>query len=348
MSSIPSPETRVWSTVEFDQDGKQFGYLRVPFSTDLSAYGTIPIPVWCIRNGDGPTALLIAGNHGDEYEGQVGLSKLARSIEPENVRGRIIILPHLNLPATEAGRRLSPLDEGNLNRLFPGDPKGSPTQMIADYVASVMLPMADLVLDLHSGGRSLEYMPCSLIRSGGSNEETAKLVQLARIFGAPVCSVSDGSGGGGGSTLSAWAQALGTPIITAELGGGGGIHRQGEQLARQGTLRILRHLNILPEIETSAPSVMRLMHVAGREAYVYASTSGIFDPTFDVGDLVQAGSVGGFIHPFDDDEPTLVRIKRSGLIACRRSITLTARGDCLFKVLDDYGASDSCANAKPS
>ncbi|MDR7225273.1 succinylglutamate desuccinylase/aspartoacylase family protein, partial [Aminobacter aminovorans] len=148
MEILPAGETRIWTTLGFDRDGKQHDWLRLPFSTDRSAYGVIPIPITCIRNGEGPTALLIAGNHGDEYEGQVALSKLARQLDPLDIRGRILILPALNYPAVVAGRRLSPLDRGNLNRLFPGEANGTPTQMIAHYVSSVLLSMADIVIDL--------------------------------------------------------------------------------------------------------------------------------------------------------------------------------------------------------
>src|SRR6516162_3472035 len=79
---------------------------------------------------------LMAGNHGDEYEGQVALGKLIRSLEPAEVSGRIIILPSANFPAAMAGMRTSPLDEGNLNRSFPGDPYGGPTAQIADYISA--------------------------------------------------------------------------------------------------------------------------------------------------------------------------------------------------------------------
>ena len=214
-ATMPAADTRIWATIDLSQDGRQVGHLRLPFSTDLSAYGTIAIPIVCIRNGEGPTALLIAGSHGDEYEGQIALSRLARSIEHKDVHGRIVILPHLNLPAARVGRRLSPLDDGNLNRLFPGDPNGSPTQMIADYVTSILLPLADVVLDLHSGGRSLEYLPCSLVRSSGMREKNAEIINLANAFGAPICSISDGSGGGGATTLSAAAQVVGITALTA-------------------------------------------------------------------------------------------------------------------------------------
>ena len=63
-----------------------------------------------IRNGDGPTVLLMAGNHGDEYEGQVTMVRLIRDLEAADLRGRVIVMPAANLPAAMAGARVSPLD----------------------------------------------------------------------------------------------------------------------------------------------------------------------------------------------------------------------------------------------
>lgn len=327
--------SRVWATIDLDRDGKEDGYLRLPHSVDGSAYGTIPVPIVRIRNGEGPTALLVAGSHGDEYEGQVALSRLARLIEPRDLRGCILLLPHLNLPAARAGRRLSPLDEGNLNRLFPGDAVGSPTAMLAHYVASVLLPLASVVLDLHSGGRSLDYLACSLIRATGRADHDAKLKALAGAFGAPICSISDGSGGGGGTTLSAAAQALGIPAVTTELGGGGGLSRHGIRLAEEGTLRLLHHVGILREEPSFATGPIRFMKVPDRDAYVYAAMDGIFEPVIDVGATVASHTTAGFLHPLPGADPVPVRISRAGLVGCRRAIALTKAGDCLFKILTD-------------
>src|SRR5271154_5514443 len=150
-------QSRLTAEIDFDRDGKQHGFIRLPYSVHRSAYGWIPIPVVCIKNGEGPRILLMAGNHGDEYEGQVALGKLIRSLDPAEVRGRIIILPSANFPAAMAGMRTSPLDEGNLNRSFPGDPDGGPTAQIAWYIEKELLPRVEFVLDLHSGGSSLTY-----------------------------------------------------------------------------------------------------------------------------------------------------------------------------------------------
>jgi len=147
--------SRITTDVDFSHEGKQTGFLRLPHSVHRSAYGYIAIPLVAIRNGNGPRVLLTAGNHGDEYEGQIVLTKLARALEVEAVRGSIVILPMMNFPAAQAGMRTSPIDEGNLNRTFPGDPDGRPTAMIAHYVESVLMPEVDAVIDLHSGGSSL-------------------------------------------------------------------------------------------------------------------------------------------------------------------------------------------------
>ena len=154
--------SRIVAEVDFDKNGRQHGFLRLFHSVHSSAYGFIPIPIVVLRNGDGPTALLVSGTHGDEYEGQVALCNLTKSLDPARIQGRVIILPAANFPAALAGRRTSPIDEGNLNRLFPGDPDGMVTEQIAYHIEHELVPMADLVCDLHSGGSSLMYVPSAL------------------------------------------------------------------------------------------------------------------------------------------------------------------------------------------
>lgn len=185
--------TLISSEVDFDAEGKQAGYLRSPHSVHRSGYGWIPVPVVTITNGDGPTLLMIAGNHGDEYEGQIALTKLSRELEPENIRGRIIILTMANYPAAKAGLRTSPIDGGNLNRSFPGDPLGNPTQMIAHYIEEVLLPLCDYSIDLHSGGTSLFYPPTLLRGRGHTAEETEKLIALQHAFDLPYTWVTEQS-----------------------------------------------------------------------------------------------------------------------------------------------------------
>jgi predicted deacylase len=95
-------KTRLFSEVDYTRNGKQYGFLRLPYSTHESAYGFIPIPVICIKNGSGPRVLLVAGNHGDEYEGQVALTKLARE-NPETTAKMIELSKHFGAPVSVIG-----------------------------------------------------------------------------------------------------------------------------------------------------------------------------------------------------------------------------------------------------
>ncbi|QPC95752.1 succinylglutamate desuccinylase/aspartoacylase family protein [Mesorhizobium sp. INR15] len=338
-------DTRIWTPIDYDAVGKQSDCLRLPHSSDLSAYGWIPIPLVCIKNGDGPTALLIAGNHGDEYEGQIALSNLARETQLQQVSGRLLILPALNFPAVVAGRRVSPLDEGNLNRSFPGNAAGSPTEMIAHYVCEVLIPMADVVVDLHSGGRSLHYVTSALVRPGRTSDEHEKLLRLMRLFGAPISFVSDGTGGGGLTTLAAAAQERGALALTTELGGGATLSREGLALAEAGLKRLLKDQGILRDVAVEPASPTRFMTVKGHSAFVYARDRGIFEPAADIGEEVESGQIAGRIH-FPDlptREPETLFFESSGLVACRRAPSLTDRGDCLFKLMADIDVSSDRA-----
>ena len=98
----PSPHKLRMIRAGFDQAGRQAGYLRAPLSRNTSGWGTVEIPIVCVKNGSGPTVLLTGGVHGDEYEGQIAVSDLARTLDPMAIQGRIIMLRayHLSTTAT--------------------------------------------------------------------------------------------------------------------------------------------------------------------------------------------------------------------------------------------------------
>src|SRR5215472_15036309 len=235
-------QSRLTAEIDFERDGKQHGFIRLPHSVHRSAYGWIPIPVTCVRNGAAPRVLLMAGNHGDEYEGQVALGKLIRSLEPGAVKGRIVILPSANFPAAMAGLRTSPLDDGNLNRSFPGNPYGGPTAQIADYIESVLLPQCDFVFDFHSGGSSLTYVPSALMRRPQTPAALAQGIEVLRTFGAPVAYLVDAALGD--HTLTAAAARAGVKHMSTELAGGGQVTPAALRILEGGIFRVLTLRNV--------------------------------------------------------------------------------------------------------
>lgn len=327
--------SRLSPEIDFERDGRQVGFLRLPHSVHRSAYGWIPIPIVSIGNGSGPRVLLMAGNHGDEYEGQVALGKLIRELDPGEVHGRITILPSANFPAAMAGSRTSPLDEGNLNRSFPGDPDGGPTAQIAYYIESELLPRCDFVLDLHSGGSSLTYLPTSLMRRTGDPARFEHGAEMHRAFGAPFgCMVGVGWGE---HTLTAAAARVGTSHMSTELAGGGQVTPAALRIAEAGIRRVLAKLGVIEKAPPPADPPTRLMQVTGQDYYCYAPEPGLFEPLVELGAEVEAGTPAGAIHPHDTPwrEPAIARFSRAGMVICKRVPGRVERGDCLFHLASE-------------
>ena len=70
------------ATVDYSLQGRQFGHLYIPYSYNLAGWANLMVPIAVINNGPGPTALVLAGNHGDEYPGQVAVMRLHRKLQP--------------------------------------------------------------------------------------------------------------------------------------------------------------------------------------------------------------------------------------------------------------------------
>jgi predicted deacylase len=337
-SPAPVSASRITTPVDLERAGRQQGFLRIPHSTHESAYGWIPIPIVCLKNGEGPTMLLMAGNHGDEYEGQVVLSRLARTLSPEQVRGRLIILPAVNAPAAAAGRRTSPIDGGNLNRSFPGDPGGTPTSMIAHYIDSVLLPLCQYAADFHSGGSSLAYVPCAQANVFPGMEERNKAVlELLEVFAAPVSYVATRPMGAE-QAFGASARRRGVIAFGTEAGGGGTVNPSAVRMLEGGLHRVLCYLGLVPHLPATEARGTRLVEVGGADYFVYASESGLFEPCVELGDEVEAGQLAGLIHfpqtPWREPEP--MHFARDGMVLCKRTPGRTECGDCVAHLGSDY------------
>jgi predicted deacylase len=337
---MPEPRTsRLVPEVDYACDGKQTGFLRLFHSTHDSAYGFLPIPIVVVRNGEGPTAFFSSGNHGDEYEGQVALTNLVKWLDPSMIRGRVIILPMANYPAALAGRRVSPIDDLNMNRVFPGDPDGTVTRQIAHYIDSELIPLADLVIDLHSGGSSLNYIPTALAKQSADPALYAKQIAALRAFGAPYTYIQGSAQGqGGDQTLGAGADRRGRIALGTELGGAGAVSASGLAIAERGLRNLLVHLGILGRDHWVEPPVpTRFLDVRGPEMYVYAPENGVFEPLVDLGDMVEPGTPAARIHMPETPwlPPVEIAFRAGGIVMCKRIPARTKRGDCLFHLAQD-------------
>jgi N2-acetyl-L-2,4-diaminobutanoate deacetylase len=279
---IPSTIT---ASIDFDREGVQHGHLKLPYSRDDSAWGAIMIPLTVIKRGNGPTALLTGGNHGDEYEGPLALFELARNLRAEEVTGRVVILPAMNYPAFRAGTRTSPIDKGNMNRSFPGRADGTVTARIADYIQRHLLPMADLVLDIHSGGKTLEFVPCAAAHHLPDKAQEARCVSAMEAFNAPYSMMLlelDALG-----MYDSAAEAMGKTFVTTELGGGGTARPETIAIARRGVRNVLAHAGIVGGAVEKRGSAR--LDMPDSACYVTCLEGGLIEFCVELGGSVRRG-----------------------------------------------------------
>ena len=149
--AVPS---RIRCEIDFDRGGSAGGLSARAAVAQHVGLGRRPDPDRRAEERLGPTVLLTGGVHGDEYEGPIAVSRLAQALKPEQIQGRVIMMPAVNVPAVMNDTRLSPVDDRDLNRCFPGNPRGTFSQMLAHFMDSVVLPHADVSVDLHTAGHS--------------------------------------------------------------------------------------------------------------------------------------------------------------------------------------------------
>lgn len=330
--------TRIASEIDFDKAGRQAGYLRAPLSRNTSGWGIVEIPIVVVKNGSGPTLLLTGGVHGDEYEGPIALSELARTLDPARVEGRVIIMPAVNIPAVLSDTRLSPIDNRDMNRCFPGNPKGTFSEMLAHYLDAVILPMVDVSVDLHTAGHSGDSIPSTNMHHIADPAGMARTLAAAEAFGAPYNVVFGGVDEG--ATLTSSVERRGILSLGTELGGWGRVNIEGLRIARRGVRRIMGHLGITDDVTEDGDPKTRHMQVGDLAHYAFAPYAGTFEPRHLVGQSVRAGDPAGFLHFVEDidREPLKVTYKRDGILWMSAGPGRVARGDTVAVIMNDYGS----------
>jgi predicted deacylase len=327
----------VRTTVPLDLPGKQFGQILVPDSRNDAAWAHVAVPFAVIANGEGRTALIFGGNHGDEYEGQIALLNLAREIQADQVSGRIILVPRLSVSASSAGTRLWPSGV-NLNRSFPGSPTGTPEEVLADYITRYLIPISDVVFDIHSGGRTLRFVPMTVMDRIADPDQRAAIVETMLAWNTTYH--MSGVNAGGSGFLPWEVERQGKLLVTTELGGGGFLPREVIALAESGVKNVLRHLQILEgEVETRVSlgldEVVQLT-TRGYENYVVAPLGGFFEPRVDLGEAVEESQeIGRLLFPERPDaEPTVLHAPMRGRVVAIKSLPPTRQGDVVALIAE--------------
>ena len=319
--------------IDYEKPGKH--HYQVAFHLD-SNWGYSLVPLTVLNGLKGPAesgVAVIGGTHGNEYEGQVAVKRLCRDLNPEEMRGRVILIPQLSESACVANMRESPLDHVNMNRAFPGNPRGTVSYRISHFVKTWILPRVRVVLDIHSGGNEAIFALCASFHPIPDPVQRAEIAKVARLFDTPFILLYSSQMASG--LLTDEAEAMGKVTIGGEFGFGESTNRRGTLHAYEGIKNVLRHYGLLPgeivKIDPGRQAPPRFVQAINLEDYIPCPRNGIWEPTVELGSDVNEGELLGRLHDFSDhsSEPSEIRAPRSGIISalhfaaqCKKGLTL--------------------------
>ncbi|PLR81251.1 hypothetical protein CVD25_05575 [Bacillus canaveralius] len=273
-------------TAEVIPEKKTKGYLHAGTDTDGSPF-QLPVLVAAGKE-EGPTIWVQGCIHGDEYGGAASIIRFFQELDLSKLRGTFVGVPVTNLPSFKARYRTSPLDGANLNRIFPGDPKGTYSQRLAHTLISTISETADYVIDLHSGGNGA-YVPFYVICDYNDTEAGKKSLWLAERMGADVIWRSEAETDITG-TGTAQLVKNGIPAVTVECGGGN-VTEDHERLFKESIENAMKALEMLPGL---APIQNEYTVINGAD-FFFTGQGGLFVPACNVGDVLNKGDLLGSV-----------------------------------------------------
>jgi len=332
--------------IDFESPGKR--HYQVAFHLDGTwGYSLVPLTVVRGHRPAAPGASGVAafgGTHGNEWEGQIAVKRLCRDLQPDMLSGLVVLIPQLSESACAANRRISPLDNVNMNRAFPGNPKGTVSSRIAHFVKTQVFPRVGVIADLHSGGVEGGFALCTSIHPVPDLKQRAEMLAAAQLFDTPFILFYSSQMASG--LLTDEAEADGKIAVGGEFGYGETVNRFGVAHAYQGVLNLLRRYGLLDgeiqKVDSNRPGSPRIVSAPNLEDYVPCPDSGIWEPCVDLGQDVKAGEVIGFLHDFGDptSEPVEIRAHRAGVLIMMHAPAQCVKGVTLYVIAQDYRQPD--------
>lgn len=289
-----------------------------------SASAQLTLPVTTIRGANpGPTVALVAGVHGGKVAAIRALQQLAQKLEDmqDRLSGRVIIVPVANVAGYEAGlAQTSPSDGLNLNRVFPGDRDGSPTERLAARILYEVVAGSDYLVDLHgSDGNEAVGSFAYAARPGIEPAIDSAALDLARLWGVPrVVWDSEGPRTLAESIyLQTAAHLSRVPAITVFEAGATREDPDATAAFLAGAERLLGHLGVM--VLEASPPEMPIIHSARDVAL--SATAGRWQPAegLSPGSHVDAGEPLGTLSDTSGvDGTSAVLAPTSGIVLHQR------------------------------
>ena len=277
----------------------------------------------------GPTVGLTAGIHGDELLPVEIVRRVLESLDPGEVRGRVVAVPLANPPAFETFTRHTPNDMHNLNRMFPGDKDTWLTELLAKTLTDFLVPQLDVLIDLHSGGAvpTVDYV------------YALNDLELSRAFLFPTLYRGSSYPGSLGTYF---IEETDNPVVVAEIGGGNQYDDRYLQRGVDGVMNLLRKLEVIPGDVRPAPeqTLLTVMQI------LRPRQGGILHPAVNadlLGTAVEKGTLlGRTLNPqtFEVLEEFRAPFDQTHLVLARSVLSKVHPGDYAY-MLGDSGTAET-------
>jgi predicted deacylase len=282
----------------------------------------LPINI-VIGKDKGPSLALVAGVHGDEPDGVLTLMELSNDLDPAGFTGRVVLVTVANPPAFAARRRTSPLDGLDLNRIFPGNPEGSPSERLAYRLFNSVLGECDFLFSLHSWHSAGVVVPYVEFKH---NIGTARAsLEAAKASGFDLIRVSEWAPG----LMTRVVNEAGIPGMEAEIGGAGISTPENRSLYKARIISLMGHLGMVTSPKPLDPA--RLVD----HLDLMAPDGGVLVVTTQLGAEITAGETLAQILDLHSRQIAKVRSPCDGLVGAMCIAGSVQAGELIFRIFRD-------------
>jgi predicted deacylase len=271
----------------------------------------LQLPLLIVRGANpGKTIVVLAGVHGDEYEGMWAARNVFKTLDPATMSGNFVSIPVCNPPAFSARNRTSSIDGQNLARIFPGDANGTISERIAAVITEQVLPLADFLIDLHSSS-TVGAMPLLVGYPEAGGEQQRIGLEAAERFGTPIVwghpVVSPGR------TLTG-PHAAGIPWLYTESPSASWLDYDFAQVYANGVRNVMTYLGILPGEAPVTPNLTRLSGEGDTDAAMTVSVSGFLRSEVRLMEQVKQGQLLGVVEDLAGRTLEELRARTDGIV----------------------------------
>jgi uncharacterized protein len=304
------------------------GAIEVPAGADAA----LSIPVAVVNGAKpGPVLAVVSGAHGTEYASIIAVERLIQQLDPQAVRGTVILVPLVNVPSFEQKvAHVNPIDGKSMNRFYPGKADGTQTERASLAITKEVVEKSDHLIDLHGGDIDESLRPYSYWTKTGNEKQDAISREMVLAFGLDtiIISADRPKDPAASRYLENTASTRGKPSITAEAGHAGTVDAGDVKALVDGCVNVMRYLKMMDGPAAMVESPVWIERIAS----ITSDVNGIFYPLVTRGTYVQKGMKVGYVTDYLGKTLLEARAPESGVVLFVRAVPSMTKGETIANI----------------